>query len=394
MTTEEVQEDRICEPGDEDGPGAPPVGTPFPIPDSPEDDRPHASPDVAAHALVRAPRRLPRIVSGETFIVEASDAPLRWWWEGMIPAAGITFLAGDPCSYKSVLSVVLSVAAREGALVAGRRVSPAKVIYVKLEHVDATYKSVLVLAKNLFRAPDVHHVHFVKELDLADDDSVDALRVLADDVVDADVIIVDSFRRAHQMDENSSADSAFLVERLHRLTGHGRRAVIVLHHLTRSAGNLRGSTDFSAGADAELKVKRSGESLTITGRNHAGPDVEVRVRISFADGALAVEGVPERSAAHEDANAQQHERELDDAIIRVCSGGSPVGAGELRRRVREITPGSTELIDARVRELERIRRIRDMADGTPGHRRQWIAVVPGAGASSTAPPTRSPSSSV
>ena len=126
---------------------------------------------------------------------------------GIIPKRGVTFVARDPTSFKSVILMALSVLSRDGGRLGGRVVRPARIIYVALEHVRTSYADVARRAIRRYNPPDGSHLHFLTDFRLDDDDSIANLEFLADDV-DADLIIIDSFRRSHAGDENSSQDAA------------------------------------------------------------------------------------------------------------------------------------------------------------------------------------------
>lgn len=66
------------------------------------------------------------------------------------------------------------------------------------------------------------------------------------------LIITDSLRQAHTADESDSMAMAEIIAMLRRLTFFGS-TIMVVHHLSR-AGNMRGSTEIEAGADAVIEV--------------------------------------------------------------------------------------------------------------------------------------------
>lgn len=329
----------------------------------------------SAESVAQAPR-LPAapLVSAEDFLLEREEEVL-WWWDGIIPARGITVFAGEPLTMKTVLLMHLSAAASlAGMRVAGRMVTRTCVAYVKLEHLDRTYRDLVRRAKRAVGEREMLHWQILRSLDLDDDESVDALNRAANEV-GAEMIIIDSLRRAHSGDENSSQDASELMRRLQRLTDGGRRGVVAIHHLNKATKTVRGSADITASADAEVRVSRDGDLLTLQARNHAGPDVELRLRVTFTEEGLTVE------SADGVADANRSDEVLRSAILRACSPG-PLSRGRLRDAVRAIVGRiQSQRIDAMVDTMARQGLVRN--EGSE-RRHAWVA-MPAGGAPSTAP---------
>ena len=77
-----------------------------------------------------------------------------------------------------------------------------------------------------------------------------------DAIVDAyrpDVVMVDSLRQCHTKDESSSQEMAEIVGYLRLLANYGA-SVIVIHHTRKDDGEMRGSTEIEASADAIIHV--------------------------------------------------------------------------------------------------------------------------------------------
>lgn len=330
-----------------------------------------------AAPAVSGPGR-PRLVSGETFLAEAENRPQTWWWDGIIPQSGITLFAGNPLSYKTVILLTASVASKGGGLVGGRMVRPVRILYVKLEHLDSAYRDVLRRAARTYSPTDLNNFHLLRELNLEDPASLANIEGWAEDI-DAEVIIIDSLRRAHSGDENSSQEVALVMRALQQLTAGGTRAVVAIHHLTRNTRELRGSTDFLAGADAEVRLTKETDGVVkVEARNHGGADIDLRLRVTFTEDALTVD------PANDAGRDVGEDRALRDAIIRTCSPG-PMTTTALREAVRRLLGSvQNDRVDVMAEELEREGRLRN----APGHGRgnHWVATVPGGGASPLPPP--------
>ena len=126
---------------------------------------------------------------------------------------------------------------------------------------------------------------------------------------------------------------------------------------------MRGSTDHSAGADAEVKMVRSGDRVKLTSRNHAAPDDDLTLRVTFPGNSILIEAATSEQRSDDAA--------LRGAILRICSPG-PVSASQLRTAVRaELGSIANERIDAMAEQLEREGLLRHGF----GRGAQWMTVL-------------------
>jgi len=213
-----------------------------------------------------------------------------------------------------------------------------------LEHLDGTNQNTLDRAKRTFQPPEINNIHVIREFNLDEEESIEDVPGRAEDV-DANNIIIDSFRRAHSGDENSSQDAAELMHRLQPLTAGGTRGVARIHHLTRGTKSPPGSTDDTAGADAEVIVTRHKDNVvTLRPRNHAAADVERKMKVEFNEDAVTIQAA--------DGDAAVDERRLRDAVIRAGTPGT-IGKGALRLAARAIYgPIGNDAADAMALRLE------------------------------------------
>jgi hypothetical protein len=111
---------------------------------------------------------------------------------------------------------------------------------------------------------------------------------------------------------------------------------------------LRGSTDYSAGADAEVIASRNGQNLKLQVKSHAAADIELKMKVEFTEDAVTIEAAD--GAA--EADAAVDERRLRDAVICACTPG-PIGKGALRSAAGAIYgPISNDAVDAMALRLE------------------------------------------
>lgn len=107
---------------------------------------------------------------------------------------------------------------------------------------------------------------------------------------DADLVVIDTMREAHQLRENESDDMAALMRPLREMAHATNAAVALLHHESK-AGNSRGSTAIAAGADQIWTFERTNKANEGPDGNPAGVlrvegrfGAPVRLAIRLGDG--------------------------------------------------------------------------------------------------------------
>ncbi len=324
-----------------------PGWTPTPFPPLPPPPTPFPTP-APAPSLTKG-----KLIDADAFIAESATNVPCWTWEGLIPASGIVMIAGVPFAGKTVLAVLLAMCSTVGRKLLGRDVMQGSVLYAKLEHHDRDFAQVLRLAKRAAGDPSLKETFFItKSLNLDDQDSMEAFKRSAEEVK-AEVVIIDSLRRASRMDENSSQEASEIMARLQDLTNDGQRLVVVLHHLAKNSGTPRGSGDLLAGVDSFLAVTRFGEVVNIHATHHGGGETEIRLKLNFDNDTLTVTEVGSGAAGPKDVN----DGKLRAIILDVCAKADQTRSG-LRKAVRDIAtktmPGfelSNEAIDALVDKM-------------------------------------------
>lgn len=307
------------------------------------------------NSIVNAPGK-PRVVSADQFLAIAPAGPPEWLWDGVIPRYGIVFLAGEPYSHKSVLALILAAAARTGGTVAGRTVRPARVLYIILEHVGSSLHDVLRRTKTAFAVPDLSNIFILDELRIDEDDSLD-YAIKSAEAFAADVVVIDSFRRSHSGEENNSQDAAEHIRRLQNLSGGGSRLVIAIHHLAKGSPTLRGSTDYKAGSDATITVKKSGDSRILSAENHSGADVTLKLQFTFEDDSIQVVASSDPTST---SSAGTSKAQVAQAILAACKAKPGLTLSGLRREVQNRISAGNDLIGLVVKELIHAGTLKDL----------------------------------
>src|SRR5438132_7951333 len=201
---------------------------------------------------------------------------------GLLPSQGILFLGDEPKSGKSLLLANLALALAVGGDHAGFNVPSAKRVLIcqfELPTPQFALRPATIAQalgnradSNLFAATRVSgHMlsstaglnHFLKSAR----------------PVQADVIVIDPLYSTHDQDENDTRAMAALCQALVRLRDTSKAALIVVHHIRKSAGRhelgsaFRGSSALHAVGDSYLLLARPSPQI---------PTVELRFQFRYA----------------------------------------------------------------------------------------------------------------
>ncbi len=213
--------------------------------------------------------------------VEAA-AEVPWLVEGLWPEQGVGFLGGRPKSCKSwlALDIALSVASRTP--VAGRypvhRGGP--VLVFAAEDSPAMVRTrfagmAAARGVDLTRAP----IQLVLENSLRLESSADQARLRATlEALRPVLLVLDPFVRMTGIDENSAQEVSRVLAYLRDLQRSLGLAILVVHHVRKSAGGgglaLRGSGDFWAWSDTNLYLGRKQARLELSIEHRSAPTPE------------------------------------------------------------------------------------------------------------------------
>lgn len=308
----------------------------------------------------------------ETFMANCPDDAGTWRWDGLLPQNGIAMVAGAPFSGKSVLMAAFAASTSLGLPLAGRSVEAGRVLYAKLEHRDADFKAIFLKAKKAVGGASLGgNLLITTKLNLDDLDAVAAFDLEASRC-GIDVIIIDSLRRTSRMDENKSEETAEVMARAQRLTGEGKRLVVVLHHVTKSTMSPRGSTDLLASVDSFLLLTRKDNCVTINATHHGGVEAVVTMEMSFDDETLSITEVEKPAPG-----SQQSSGDTVKAVILHVCGMKEMTKSGLRDAVRRMVQAQhkfsvgNETIDKYVEELAQAGRLKNLGGKSKSG---WVTV--------------------
>ncbi len=217
-----------------------------------------------------------------------------WVVHGLIPASGITIIAGEAGSGKTWLALTLARAMTFGDDFLGRRTQKNKALYLDRENPLSLIRDRLQL---LFGGASEFRPW---GLWCSDEPPMIGDPRLLEFARKRPVLIIDSMIRFHSADENSATQMAPVMASLRELSTVGA-SVIVLHHKPKSeTSSYRGSSDIVAGADAAFSLaKHDGLLVLRTIKNRFGVEVTVKIQPDFVAGTFAVLASPQEEHGSE-----------------------------------------------------------------------------------------------
>ncbi|MGC1647903.1 MAG: AAA family ATPase [Candidatus Sulfotelmatobacter sp.] len=217
-----------------------------------------------------------------------------WIVQDLIPARGITIIAGEAGAGKTWLALALARALTFGVdfLDRSTRVSP--VLYLDKENPLSLVRDRLLA---LFGGPSGLRPW---GLWCADQPPMIGDPRLLEFARQEPVLIVDSMIRFHTADENSATQMAPVMADLRQLATAGA-TVVVLHHKSKSeTSSYRGSSDIVAGADVAFALAKRDELLTLrTIKNRFAAETTVEIRADFVAGTFSLSGTVGRECMPE-----------------------------------------------------------------------------------------------
>ncbi|MDI9389377.1 MAG: AAA family ATPase [Synergistota bacterium] len=194
-------------------------------------------------------------------------------WHGVFRRNTLNAIVGAPESGKSFLGIDLGLAIAAGLpSFLGREVAHGEVIYLAAEGADGLQKRVQAW-RQVHGIDGALPFHVVpRSIILANDKAREGLvSGIKDNGIKPTVVFVDTLSRVYDQDENSNQHMANFVRALDDLREKlGGPTIVLLHHTTKSTGDLRGAGALLGALDNAVGLIRSGK-----GR---GGEVEVTMR--------------------------------------------------------------------------------------------------------------------
>jgi hypothetical protein len=289
---------------------------------------------------------------------QPAAAPPGWIEPGLLPPQGILFVGGEPKVGKSLLVANLALALAAGQDRAGFRVPAARrVLICQFELPVPQFVSRLATMRHcLGAAADENLLVDTRAAGhlLSAPQGLNHFLVAAREAA-AEVVVLDPLYSTHDQDENDTRAMAALCQSLLRLRDASKAALIVVHHVRKSAGRdeigraFRGSSALHAVGDSYLLLARPSAHLPAA--------VELRFQFRYAaplaPRLLELEPhslwfseagpVPSRSAPRKKV-------EPKDVTQALAGVGERARYNQLRQQVIELTDCSKRTAQLAIRE--------------------------------------------
>ena len=221
---------------------------------------------------------------------ELRDEPVRWLVDGLLPANSFCAIFGKPGSYKSFAALGMAAAIATGTEFLGRSTTQGPVLFIAAEGSAGLRRRRDSIIKHHNLPADLP-IWFVKaQLNLAT--TTEDLDLLLQEIRAIDckpsLIVIDTWARVtNSAEENSASEMGAAIAICGTLQQETGACVLIVHHSSKGAEQMRGSSAILAAVDAELyceKLSKEGGSddrlarLRITKMKDGEDDVEIPFR--------------------------------------------------------------------------------------------------------------------
>lgn len=213
--------------------------------------------------------------------IQTTHTSPTWLIEGLWGDQAVGFIGGPPKSTKTWLSLELAVAVASGQPCLGRyavRTRGHVLLYAAEDSAQEIKHRISALA-HARGAGDLERlaVGLITEHDLRLDDLVHQERLAVTvEKVRPRLLVLDPLVRLHRSDENSASEISLLLDYLRQLQRRFGVAIILVHHVRKSAAEqpgqaLRGSGDLHAWSDSSLYLVRRKGRLELHAEHRCFP---------------------------------------------------------------------------------------------------------------------------
>jgi hypothetical protein len=289
----------------------------------------------------------------------AKDAPpQRWLIDSLWAERAVGILGGEPKCGKSLLALEIAVAVAAGVSCLRRfpvdRAGRVLLFAAEDAHsiVRRRLEGICRAAGISLRALDLYVITApALRLDLTGDQER-----LEETVKQARprLLVLDPFVRLHRIDENASGEVAAILSSLRRLERTYATAVLLVHHVRKSAGHLRagqalrGSSELHAWGDSNLYLRRRGTLLRLSVEHRAAAALDdLHLALPGDDAHLSLELVDPTAAPASETPAPDAQQRIYSALE---AAGQPMTLQRLRTAARLRTSTLCTLLNALVAE--------------------------------------------
>jgi hypothetical protein len=187
------------------------------------------------------------------------EIKVEWTVDKLIPSEAVTVIHGQGGLGKTWLLLQLGSCVADGKPFCGLETMKGPAYYIDFENpVAELCNRARILGRSSLQVWHLSHTPAPPRLDSREWESYKLLS--------PGLIIFDSIRAAHNLDENSSKDMTFIMGRLKELRSYGHTVIGILHSPKGDARNYRGSSALVDQCDHSLgmeKVKKVGSDEVV-----------------------------------------------------------------------------------------------------------------------------------
>ena len=275
----------------------------------------------------------------------------------LLPSQGILFCGGEPKAGKSLLVANLALALAAGGEHAGFKVpSPKRVLICQFELPTPQFALRLATMRNAIGNRADTNLFVDTRVSGHMLSSTAGLNHFLQSArsVQADVIVIDPLYSTHDQDENDTRAMAALCQALVRLRDASKAALIVVHHIKKSAGRhelgsaFRGSSALHAVGDSYMLIARPSPQI---------PTVELRFQFRYAAAlpsrllSLDPDALWFSASASTPPAPAACRRKVEPADVQLAlqAAGSPAAFNPLRQRLMQKSKCSKRTADLAIR---------------------------------------------
>lgn len=188
------------------------------------------------------------------------EAEVAWLVDNIVPDGGLVLMAGQPGSYKSFLALVLARAVATGGSFLGKKCTQREVLILDRENPQG----VICERARILGMKKMENIRIWGGWDKDQPPLIGDPRLLRIARERKPLIIVDSFIRFHDADENSATEMAPIMAHLRALANAGATVVLIHHRTKADSSRYRGSSDILGGVDVAFSVARNKDSGVIS----------------------------------------------------------------------------------------------------------------------------------
>jgi hypothetical protein len=185
--------------------------------------------------------------------------------EGLIPAEGLTIIWGPPKSFKSFWAQDMAMHIALGWDYRDHKVRQGSVVYCAFEGGKGFEKRCVAYRQKHLAAYEDAVPFYLQKIRMDLIVEVERLvETIKADAIAPSLVVLDTLNRSLVGSENKDEDMGAYIAAADRLREEFHCAVIIVHHCGLEGTRPRGHSSLTGAGDAQLAVKRTGKTSTLT----------------------------------------------------------------------------------------------------------------------------------